>query len=86
MSTGCSLPPIFVVRDALSPLDSVVAAIGFVLRCRSRLAAIALWNGTSRGAAATAISLVGISAVAMHVPFPPWAITVLLVLETLYIF
>jgi hypothetical protein len=81
-----SLAPIFVVRDALSPLDSVVAAIGFVRRSRSRLTAIALWNSTLRGVAATVISLAGISTVAMHLAFPPWIITVLLVLETLAYF
>jgi hypothetical protein len=78
-----SLAPIFVVRDALSPLDSVVAAIGFIRRSYSRLRAIALWNSTWRGAAATVISLAGISTVALHLALPSWTITVLLALETL---
>jgi len=78
-----SLAPIFLVRDALSPLDSVVAAIGFIRPNRSRLAAIALWNGTLRGLAATVISIAGVGAFALQLALPPLAATVLLVLETI---
>jgi hypothetical protein len=78
-----SLAPIFLVRDALSPLDSVVAAIGFIHRNRSRLTAIALWNGTLRGLAATVISIAGVGALALQLALPPSATTVLLVLETI---
>lgn len=78
-----SLSPIFVARDALSPLDSVAAAISFVRRNYSRLTAIALWNSTLRGVAATIISIAGAFTVAMHAALPPWAITALLALETL---
>jgi hypothetical protein len=78
-----SLAPIFVVRDALSPLDSVVAAIGFIRRNYSRLKPIALWNGTLRGVAATVISVAGVSTAALHFALSPWLISVLLALETL---
>lgn len=78
-----SLAPIFVVRDALSPLNSVVAAIAFLRRNHSRLAAIALWNGTVRGIAATLISVAAVSTAALWSAIPPVAITVLLALETL---
>ncbi len=78
-----SLAPIFVVRDTLSPLDAVAAAIGFVRRNRLRLTAIALWNGTLRGVAATVISVAGVFTVSLRFALPPWAITALLALETL---
>jgi len=78
-----SLAPIFVVRDGLAPLDSVVAAIAFIGRSRSHLTAIALWNSTWRGVAATVISLAGVFSVGLRVALPPWTITVLLALETL---
>jgi hypothetical protein len=78
-----SLAPIFVVRDGLAPLDSVVAAIAFIGRNRSRLTAIALWNSTWRGLAATVISLAGVFSVGLRVALPPWTITALLALETL---
>ena len=70
-----SLAPIFVARDALSPLDSVAAAISFIRRNYSRLTAIAIWNSTLRGVAATVISLAGAFTAAMHAALPPWAIT-----------
>jgi hypothetical protein len=78
-----SLAPIFVVRDALSPLDAVVAAIAFIRRNYSRLMAIALWNSTLRGVIATVISIAGVSTVALRVTVSPWAITALLAVETL---
>jgi hypothetical protein len=78
-----SLAPIFVVRDGLQPLDSVVAAIAFIRRNHSRLAAIALWNGTLRGLAATVISIAGVCSVVLRVALPPWAVAALLTLETL---
>jgi hypothetical protein len=78
-----SLAPIFLVRDALSPLDSIVAAIGFIRRNYSRLAAVALWNSTWRGAAATIISIAGVCTAALHLTLSSWAITALLAVETL---
>ncbi len=78
-----SLAPIFVVRDGLSPLDSVVAALAFLRRNGSRLVAIAIWNNTLRGLAATVITAAAAVTVAMHTALPGWAITVLVVLETL---
>jgi hypothetical protein len=78
-----SLAPIFLVRDALSPVDSVVAAIGFIHRNRSRLTAISLWNSTLRGVAATVISIVGVLTVGLHFELSPWIISVLIALETL---
>jgi hypothetical protein len=78
-----SLAPIFVVRDGLAPLDSVVAAIAFLRRNHSRLTAIALWNSTLRGVAATVITAAGVFSVVLRVALPPWAVTALLVLETL---
>jgi hypothetical protein len=78
-----SLAPIFVARDGLSPLDSLVAALAFLRRNRARLAAIAIWNSTLRGLAATVIAAVGGVTVTMHTAMPGWAITVLVVLETL---
>jgi hypothetical protein len=78
-----SLAPIFLVRDALSPLDSIVAAISFICRNYSRLTAIALWNSTLRGAAATVISVAGVGTVALRLVLPPLAISVLLTLETI---
>ncbi len=78
-----SLAPIFVVRDALSPVNSVVEAIAFIRRNYSRLTAISLWNGTARGVIATLISIAGISTAALRFALPPWAISALLALETL---
>ena len=78
-----SLAPVFVVRDGLSPLDSVVAAISIRPSQLLTLTAIALWNSTLRGVAATVITIAGAFTVAMHAALPPWAITALLVLETL---
>lgn len=78
-----SLAPIFVVRDALSPLDAVAAAIAFIGRNRSRLTAIALWNGTLRGVAATLITIAAGFTAALRFAMPSWAITVLLAVETL---
>ena len=78
-----SLAPIFVVRDGLAALDSVVAAIAFVRRSHSRLTAIAIWNSTWRGLAATAISMAAAFSVVLHEALPPWTITVLLALATL---
>jgi hypothetical protein len=78
-----SLAPIFVARDALPPLDALVEAIAFIRRHYPRLTSIALWNSTLRGVAATAISLASIFTVALSTAFPPWAVTVLLALETL---
>jgi hypothetical protein len=78
-----SLAPIFVARDALSPLDSVVAAIAFIRRNQSRLTAIALRNSTLRGLVATLISIAGAFTVALGTALAPWAITALLVLQTL---
>ena len=70
-------------RDGLSPLDSVVAAIAFIRRNGSRLAAVALWNSTLRGLAATVISIAAAFSVVLRLALPPWAITALLALETL---
>ena len=78
-----SLAPVFVARDGLSPLDSVVAALGFIRRNGSRLMAVAIWNNTLRGLAATAIAAVGAVTVAMRAALPGWAVAVLVVLETL---
>jgi hypothetical protein len=81
-----SLAPLFVVRDGLAPLDSVVAAIAFIARNHSRLRSVALWNSTLRGVAATVISLAGVLTVAtfsMSSPLPSWVATLLLVSETL---
>lgn len=78
-----SLAPIFVVRDALSPLDAVAAAIAFIGRNRSRLTAIALWNGTLRGVAATVISVAGGFTAVLRFALPSGAVTTLLALETL---
>jgi hypothetical protein len=78
-----SLAPIFVVRDALSPLESIVAAMAFIQRNYSRLTAIALWNSTLRGGIAIVISIAGIATAALHSALSPWIVTALLVLETL---
>jgi hypothetical protein len=78
-----SLAPIFVVRDGLSPLDSLLAAIAFSRRNYSHLAAIAIWNSTLRGLAATAITLGGVATVAMRAALPGWTTTTLVGLETL---
>lgn len=78
-----SLAPIFLVRDALSPIDSIVAAISFIRRNRSRLTAIALWNSTLRGVAATVISIAGVGTIAFRSVLPPLAISILLALETI---
>jgi hypothetical protein len=79
-----SLAPIFVARDALSPIDSVVAAVAFVRSHYSRLAAIALWNSTLRGVIATVITIAAVSTAGLRFAMPPWAITALLALETLF--
>jgi len=78
-----SLAPLFVARDGIAPLDAVVAAIAFIRRNRSKLRAVAFWNGTLRGIAATVISIAGAFTVALHMTLPPWITTALLVLETL---
>ena len=78
-----SLAPIFVARDGLSPLDSIIAALAFIRRNGSRLMAIAIWNNTLRGLAATVIAVAGAATVAMHTALPGWAVAVLVVLETL---
>ena len=78
-----SLAPIFVARDGLSPLDSLVAAIAFLRRNGSRLVAIAIWNNTLRGLAATVITVAGAVTVAMRAALPGWAVTALVALETL---
>jgi hypothetical protein len=78
-----SVAPIFVVRDALGPLDAIVEAIAFIHRNRSRLAAIAIWNGTGRGVAATVITTAGIVTAGLRFALPGWALATLLALETL---
>lgn len=78
-----SLAPIFVARDGLSPLDSIIAALAFIRRNGSRLIAIAIWNNTLRGLAATVIAVAGAATVATHTALPGWAVAVLVVLETL---
>jgi len=78
-----SLAPIFLVRDALSPVESIVAAISFIRRNRARLTAIAIWNSTLRGLAATVISLAGVGTVAFGLALPPLVISILLALETI---
>ena len=78
-----SLAPIFVARDGLSPLESVVAALAFLRRNGSRLVAIAIWNNTLRGLAATVITAAAAVTLAMRASLPGWAITGLVVLETL---
>jgi hypothetical protein len=77
-----SLAPIFVARDALSPLDATVEAIAFIRRRFSQLKGIAIWNSALRGMAATVITLAGVFT-AVSRGIAPWALTVLLVLETL---
>lgn len=78
-----SIAPIFVVRDELSPLDSVVASIGFLRHNRSNLVSIAIWNGTLRGVVASIISVAGMFTVTLRSSLPAWVITVMLALETL---
>ena len=78
-----SLAPVFVVRDGLGPLSSVAAAVGFVRRNHSHLAAIASWNGTLRGLAATVITLAGVATVELRTSLPGWSVSVLYALETL---
>jgi hypothetical protein len=78
-----SLAPIFVARDGLSPLDSIVAALAFIRRNCSRLMAVSIWNSTLRGLAATVIAAAGAATVSMRPALPGWAITTLLALETL---
>lgn len=78
-----SLAPIFLMRDALSPINSVVAAIAFVHRNRSRLTAIALWNSTLRGLTATVISIAGACTVVSRLALPPVTVNILLALETI---
>jgi hypothetical protein len=78
-----SLAPIFVVRDGLPPLDSVVAAVAFIRRNYSHLKAIALWNSTLRGLVATVITIAGVVTVSLRATLPGWTITVLVALETL---
>ncbi len=77
-----SLAPIFVVRDGLGPLDAIVAALSFIRRRYSFLAAIALWNCTLRGLVATAITLAGIATVIWRPPHALWLTALLLALET----
>jgi hypothetical protein len=78
-----SLAPIFVVRDGLGALDSIVAAIAFMRRNGSHLAAIALWNSTLRGLSATVITAAAIATVAWRAQYPGWLAPALLALETL---
>lgn len=78
-----SLAPVLVVRDGLAPLDSVVAAIAFIRRNRSKLMALAIWNGTLRGVAASIISVAGAFTLALYGTPQPWIATALLVVETL---
>jgi hypothetical protein len=78
-----SMAPLFIVCDGLRPLDSIVAAIHFIARNRSRLAAIALWNSTLRGLMATAVSIAEACTVALRTALSPGIATALLVLETL---
>lgn len=78
-----SLAPILVARDGLSPLDSIIGAIAFIRRNGSRLIAIAIWNSTLRGLAATVITAAAAVTVAAHTALPGWAAAVLVVLETL---
>jgi hypothetical protein len=78
-----SLAPIFVARDGLSPLDSLVAALAFLRRNGSRLMAIAIWNSTLRGLSATVITAAAAVTVTLRTALPDWMITVLLALETL---
>jgi hypothetical protein len=81
-----SVAPIFVARDALSPLDAIVESIAFIRRNYPRLASIASWNGLMRGIAATIISVAGILTVVANTVLPPWAVAVLLGVETLVYF
>jgi hypothetical protein len=78
-----SLAPIFVVRDALSPIDSVVEAIAFIRRNYSRLSDIALWNSTLRAVVATVVTLTGVATVGLRLAMAPWVVTALLALQTL---
>ena len=80
---GAFVGPIFVVRDGLSPLDSVVAALAFLPRNGSRLMAVGIWNNTLRGLSATVITVVASVTVAMHTALPGWAVALLFLLETL---
>lgn len=77
-----SLAPIFVARDALSPLDATVEAIAFIRRQFAQLKAVAVWNSTLRGVVAVVLTLAGILTVAFRA-LPPMATIVLLALETL---
>jgi hypothetical protein len=81
-----SLAPIFVVRDGLAPLDSIVAAIAFVRRNYPHLAAIATWNATLRGLTATLVTLAGVFSGTLYTSLPGWALTALLAIETLLYF
>jgi len=78
-----SLAPVFVVRDALPPLDSVAAAVTFARRNCLRLSSIAIWNGILRGVAATVISIAGALTGALRPALPSAAIIALLALEML---
>lgn len=78
-----SLAPVLVVRDGLVPLDAVAAAIAFIRRNRSKLMAIAIWNGTLRSITAAVISVAGAFTVTLPFWVHPWIGTALLVLETL---
>ncbi len=78
-----SLAPIFVARDALSPMESVIESIAFIRRNYPRLRAISLWNGTARGVIATLICIAGIATAALRLALPPWAISGVLAVETL---
>ena len=77
-----SLAPIFVVRDGAGPLDAIVAALAFIRRRYSYLAAIALWNSTLRGLVATAITVAGIATVVWRPPHALWLTVLLLAFET----
>jgi hypothetical protein len=78
-----SLAPIFVVRDGRGALGSIAAALAFIRRNYSHLAAIAMWNSTQRGLTATAISLAAVATATWHSPQHAWFNTALLAVETL---
>jgi hypothetical protein len=71
------------VRDGLPALDSVLAAIAFAHRHRTHLMAVASWNATLRGLAATLITIAGAATFQLRAAMPEWLMVVLLALETL---
>lgn len=76
-----SLAPLFVERDGLSPLDAIVAALGFARRRRVELASIATWNGALRSVVALVLTL--FAAATLTPGAPLWLRMALVAVETL---